>query len=343
MSAYLVTGASGFLGRHLLEAITAQDPDARRVALVRDPSALAAQSWFAELGAIDLLRGDLAALPSLAQDPLLADLTGIYHCAAEVHHGRDHSEHQLAINIGGTESVMELAAATSARVVFVSTSGASGCSLDPEAAPDEDAPMCEDVVGSWPYYASKIEAERRARAMAEASGVELSSVRPPVMLGPGDHRFRSTGNIIKMLRGRLPFLIKGGISYVDIRDVASAMVRLMSLAKMRPVYHLPGTACSVEAFFRSVGQVASAPPPKIVLPYYAAHALAGLTKWGALRAGRDKSPLPDPVVVEMARHYWGLSSKYAAEELGFNPRDSVQTLADTVAWLRVNHPELRPD
>ena len=340
MSVYLVTGASGFLGRHILETLARMHPTAKCVALVRKPSDLVHSAWFAELGSVPILEGDLAALPSLVNDAKIADLTGIYHCAAEVHHGRDHQARQRAINIGGTESVMALAARVKARVVFVSTSGASGCSLDPDSAPDEDAPTCEDVVGGWPYYASKIEAERRARAIAQQAGVALSIVRPPVMLGPGDHRFRSTGHIIKMLRGRLPFVIKGGISFVDVRDVAAAMVRLMGLSTMRPVYHLPGTTCSVEAFFRSVGQVSGAEPPNVVLPYRTARALASATKWAALRLGLQKSPLPDPVVVEMARHHWGLSSKYAADELQFVPRDPMQTLADTVTWLRANHPEL---
>ena len=144
-----------------------------------------------------------------------------------------------------------------------------------------------------------------------------------------------------MLRGKLPFLIDGGISFVDIRDVAQAMVILMQRPTMRPIYHLPGTACSVEAFFKRVAQVAGAKAPKLVLPYNAAHALAGATKWVSQRMGMEKSPLPDPVVVEMARHYWGLSSKYAYEDLGFAPRDPMQTLADTVGWLRHNHPQLR--
>ena len=158
MSVCLVTGASGFLGRHLLESIGRVDPTCRRVALARHPADLISSPWFAELGVVDVIEGDLAALPSLAKHPSLKGLTGIYHCAAEVHHGRDHQERQRAINIGGTESVMALAARVKARVVFVSTSGASGCSLDPDFAPDEEAPTCDDVVGDWPYYASKIEA-----------------------------------------------------------------------------------------------------------------------------------------------------------------------------------------
>ena len=340
MPTYLITGASGFLGRHLITTLRDLEPKTRVVALARNPDNLTRQAWFAALGSIDVLEGDLAALPTLADDPLLAGLSGIFHAAAEVHHGRDQIEHQRRMNIDGTASVMALAAASKARVIFVSTSGASGCSRDPNAAPNEEAPTCDAVVSDWPYYASKIEAEQRARHLANQHDIPLSIVRPPVMIGPGDHRFRSTGHIIKMLRGRLPFLIEGGISFVDIRDVAAAMVRLMALPNMRPIYHLPGTACGVEAFFRRVGQVAGVSAPSIVLPYPAAHTLARLSKWTANRLGAAKPPLPDPVVVEMARHYWGLSSLYADKDLDFRPRDPMQTLADTVSWLRANHPDL---
>ena len=50
---------------------------------------------------------------------------------------------------------------------------------------------------------------------------------------------------------------------------------------------------------------------------------------------------PGPVVVEMASHYWGLESLYAADELGYASRDPLVTLRDTVDWLRANHASLR--
>jgi hypothetical protein len=46
------------------------------------------------------------------------------------------------------------------------------------------------------------------------------------------------------------------------------------------------------------------------------------------------------VLVEMARHHWGLASRYSARELGFAPRDPLDTLRDTIAWLRAHHPDL---
>ena len=93
-----------------------------------------------------------------------------------------------------------------------------------------------------PYYASKIEAERCARALATRIGVELSIVRPPVLLGPGDHRRRSTSYVQKMLDRKIPLVPPGGMHFTDVRDVASALLELAECARPRDVYHLPGTA-----------------------------------------------------------------------------------------------------
>jgi len=63
-----------------------------------------------------------------------------------------------------------------------------------------------------------------------------------------------------------------------------------------------------------------------VLPYAPARLLAGLLARFEL--------LPDPVLIEMAAHYWGARSLYAERDLGFAPRPAAETLADTVRWLR---------
>ena len=50
----------------------------------------------------------------------------------------------------------------------------------------------------------------------------------------------------------------------------------------------------------------------------------------------------DPVVIEMAAHYWGASSLYVSE-LGYKARDPRETLRDTVDWLRAHHEALRQE
>ncbi|MEC9070776.1 MAG: hypothetical protein VX938_00295, partial [Myxococcota bacterium] len=138
--------------------------------------------------------------------------------------------------------------------------------------------------------------------------------------------------IIKAMTRRLPFLISGGIHFIDIRDASRALVEAMRCDKARPVYHLSGTSCSIGDFFRMVEEISGVPKPPVELPYRPA--------WLLARATRKLGWLPDPVVIEMASKYWNVDSRYATEDLGYQSRDAYETLTDTVDWLRANHVEL---
>lgn len=326
---YLVTGATGFLGRHLIEAVRRDEPDARIVALLREPSA-AMRPGLEYLTGSTLLTGTPDHPARWDMHPELAGVAGIYHLAAEVKHSRRDSESMTRFNIDGTLAMVRVAASMGCRLVFVSTSGTVGCSPSPDASPDEDSPHCESLVRDWPYYESKVTAEKLARALADELGVELVIMRPPVLLGPGDHRFRSIGTLKRVLDGKVPFVFNGGFHFVDVRDAANAMVRAMRVASPRQSYNLPGTASSLDGFFRHVARVAGIPTPWRVVPTRLARYLSKLND----AVGRPISVLPDQVVIEMAGHYWGLSSKYAQRDLGFRSRDPDLTIADTVAWIR---------
>ncbi|MDP8998518.1 MAG: NAD-dependent epimerase/dehydratase family protein [Myxococcota bacterium] len=219
----------------------------------------------------------------------------IVHTAAVVHHSRRGGEEMHEVNVGATVRLVRPAARAHCRMIFVSTSGTVGCSRDPDARPDEDAPFCEPVVSRWPYYASKIEAERQARALADELGVELVIVRPPVMLGPGDWRLRSTGHIARLLRGRVPFIVPGSIHFVDVRDVSAALVRLISLPRPRIVYNMPGTSWSLATFFEQCARLGGVAKPR-QLPGRAAWLLSsGAEALSRLFGGDPGSLLPDPV------------------------------------------------
>ena len=326
---YLVTGATGFLGRHVVTAIRANEPDSRIFALVRDPAAASLRP-LSYLKGVELVAGSPVEPAGWQDDARLSDLDGIYHLAAEVKHSRADTAEMNRLNVDGTLAVVRFAHAKAARIVFVSTSGTVGCSTKADDAPDENASFCEATARGWPYYMSKIEAEKRSRELADELGVELVVVRPPVLLGPGDHRFRSIGNVMRVLRGRLPFVVTGGMNFVDIRDAAAAMVAAMHHPSPRPVYNLPGTASSLDGFFRRVARLAGIEPSWRVLPSSLVWMLARANEI----AGKPLHILPDPVVIEMAGHYWGISSRYAAADLNYSTRDPDETIADTIEWIR---------
>lgn len=329
---WLVTGASGFLGRHLLNEIQTSDPAHRTLALVRGPAEWRAMDWTAGFPEVDTLTGSVTEADSWAADPRLDRLAGIFHLAALVRHSRRDADEVYRTNVGGTAGMVRLAAERGCRLVLVSTSGTVACFRDPEATADEESPFCETEVGGWPYYRSKIEAEREARRLADQLGVPLVIVRPPVLLGPGDHRFRSTNHVSRFLAGKLPFLVRGGMHFADIRDAARALLRAMTRDQPRAVYHLPGTISSIEDFFAGTARIAGRKPPAVILPYRSA--------WWLARLSSPLRILPDPVIVEMAAHWWGMRSRYAECDLEYRSRPPDETLVDTVNWLMAHHPAL---
>ncbi|MDX1650653.1 MAG: NAD-dependent epimerase/dehydratase family protein, partial [Myxococcota bacterium] len=78
----LVTGASGFLGRHLLQALQPRPS----LALVRSEAAWRAQDWTGKIGPVDTVEGSVLEPATWQDDPRLARLRGIVHLAAEVRH-----------------------------------------------------------------------------------------------------------------------------------------------------------------------------------------------------------------------------------------------------------------
>lgn len=331
----LITGATGFLGRHLMQTLSDQLSGQPLLALLRNPQAWQSENWTGSISNVGIIEGAVTDR-HWENDERLQNLGGLFHLAALVRHSRSGQAGEIyQTNVEGTLNMVRLAAKHKCRMVFVSTSGTVGCFKDPDKQANEHAPYCLDTVSGWPYYHSKIQAETMAQELAQELGVDLVIMRPPALLGPGDHRFRSTSHIIRFMRRRLPFLIEGGIHFADVRDAANAIIQAMRLPAAKPIYHLCGTSCRVTDFFQMVSKTAGIPAPRRTLPYPIAHALSNLT-W---RVGL----LPDPVVVELASHYWGLSSLYAAKDLGYRSRPGAETIADTVEWLRNNHPDLSGD
>jgi nucleoside-diphosphate-sugar epimerase len=326
----LVTGATGFLGRHVLRALRAAGHSA--VVLVRDRAAWLSLPWRAEAGEVRIVEGSPLTADRWQFDAALASVTRIIHAAAMVNHSRRNTDEMVELNVAGTVQMVHVAKRLGARIVFVSSSGTVGCYAFSDLVADEDAPYAEAMVGRWPYYASKIRAEREAKRLADKLEAQLVVVRPPVLLGPDDHRRRSTGHVLRVLEQRVPAIPSGSMHFADIRDVAAAIVRIAELRESRPVYHLPGHQTSLADFFAQVAEVAGIPSPNRKLSPLATRALSKLAAMLPAQGG-----LPDPVVLEMSACHWGLSSLFA-DEIGYSRRAARQTLSDTVAWLRAHPP-----
>lgn len=322
MSTYLVTGATGFLGEHLCRVLAEQGHQVR--GLARSRSAV-----LHELG-VEHVRGDVLEGPEL--DQALAGVDGVFHLAGAVSRDPGDAQRLMRLHVDGTRRVLErMGAAGIKRMVLASTSGTIGVSKDEEIL-DETAPYPEAIVAGWPYYASKIYQERLAFEHGKRLGIEVVAVNPTLLLGPGDRRLSSTGDVRKLMQRKVPVLPTGGISFVDVRDAALATAAAMAKGRAGERYLLGGPNWTTKEFFARVGRVANVAPPRLKLP-------SKLNRLGAslleeVYRHRGKEPPVDRISVEMAEHFWWIDSTKAERELDFEARDPQLTLHDTVAYLR---------
>ena len=316
----LVTGGSGFLGAAILRALAAAGHDA--TVFSRSQPVLGS-AWCA--GSVE------------ERDALCAAAEGhdaIIHLAGRVAFTRREGYRPLRrLHVEGTVNAIAAARhAKISRLVLASTSGVVGVSPNPDQVADDNSPHASQIVRGWPYYLTKIEAERAAFDRGRALGVEVVAMRPSLLLGPGDHRFASTGLIRDFLDRSVPLVPTGGLSLVDLRDVAGAFVRALTIPSPRPSYLLGGANLKFDELFAELERLSGIRAPRLKVP---GSLVAAATKAIAPISGSRESL--DPVVAEMTRHYWFIDSRFAQEDLGFRPRPLDETLNDTIDWIRTTH------
>ncbi len=322
MAKVLVTGATGFLGEHLCKVLVEQGHTVRGLARSRS-------GVLADLG-VEHVRGDVLSAEDL--DRALDGVHAVFHLAGAVSRDPDDAQRMMRLHVDGTRRVLErMNAANIRRMVLASTSGTIGVSKDEEIL-DENAPYAEELVAGWPYYASKIYQERLAFEHGAKLGIEVVAVNPSLLLGPGDRRLSSTGDVRKFLKRQIPTVPDGGINFVDARDAALATANALEHGRAGERYLLGGPNWTMKEFFARLGRVANVSPPRLKLP-------ARWSKWGAtlieeLYRHRGKEPPVDRISVEMSEHFWWIDSRKAETELGFAARDPQLTLVDTVQYLR---------
>jgi dihydroflavonol-4-reductase len=233
----------------------------------------------------------------------------------------------------GTRSALSgLRAAGVRRVVVASTSGTLAVSKSAEQVADETGRVPLELVAMWPYYRSKLYAEREALE-ANTPDFEVILVNPSLLLGPGDTRESSTGDVRKFLDRSIPAIPGGGIAFVDVRDAARGMWLAFERGRAGERYILNAKNMTLAAFFQRLERITGVRAPVLRMPRSRPLALGVNRLFSkAIRAIGGEPPV-DEVSVEMAQYYWYCSSSKAERELGFSARDTGETLRETVADL----------
>jgi dihydroflavonol-4-reductase len=320
----LVTGATGFLGSHLVPKLRAAGHEVRALGRTRPPAA-----WSSGANPVDFVTADLKDRAQVRQ--ALDGVEAIYHLAGLVSFRNEDSRKMYELHVDATRELLRDVAAlgTKPRVILASTSGTIAVSRTQQVGTESDDYPIE-VVGRWPYYLSKIYEEKLALQLCRAEKIPLVVLNPSLLMGPGDDRLSSTWTVVKFLQKDLPAMPGGGMSFVDVRDLAEAALQALTRGELYG-RHLMGVNMSMSEFFSRLERLTGVPAPLVKLPkpltILGAYALEKVASWRGLK------PSLDPQEVEVGEHWFWCDSTKASEKLSFQPRDAYETLHDTVQYV----------
>jgi len=240
-----VTGASGFIGGHVVRELRAAGHEV-------------GDEW------IDLLD----------RERLRRAIDGceaVFHLAALYSYDAPASEHER-VNVEGTRVVVELCRELGVRrLVHTSTCGTCG-PVEGRPATEEDSPPEWEL--AVPYKRTKLEAERIVLDAAR-DGLDAVVVNPTTPVGDGDRFPTPTGRMIEgVATGRYRGYVDSGVNVVDVRDVARGHLLALEHGGTGQRYLLGGVDLTLRELFGAIADLAGRSRPRLRVPYRAAQALA---------------------------------------------------------------------
>ena len=319
MSVVMVTGASGFLGVHIVQRLLEGGHRVR--AVVRTPGRL--RDHLSPLGVdtddprLEVACGDMTNPAAMAEAASGCDRA--IHAAATFSYRRRDAEKMLRENTIGTATVLDAAIkAGCTGIVHVSSIAAL---LRPTATLDHRSPLGV-TLGS--YTRSKVESERVARTRQDA-GAPVAIVNPGGIVGPDDPYLGESDEVVRdILRGRLPTWPRGRMQWVDVRDTAEVVIAALGRPGRR--YLVPGD--TIRLPHETLRTVTGRRLPAVRMPLKAALPVLRLgyrTGWPFLPHAVEGSRV---VAIDTRVDY-----SATVDELGLRGRSLEESMRDTVRWL----------
>ena len=315
-----ITGASGLVGGDLLKGLVHRGDTVR--AIVRSEGAA---RTVAALGGAPVL-ADLFDHDAMRDAMWGADT--VYHVAGVNDTCTRTSSAMDTVNVGGTRAVISAAAdAGVGRIVYTSSAATIG--------ENQGIVATEEIVNNGeflsPYARSKYLAEQAAFEQAKAVGIDLVSVNPSSVQGPG----RSTGSariLLYAIGSRRPFLTDTHLSIVDIADCTAGHMAAGERGRAGERYLLSGASLSVREAVELAGSLSGEPVEPRWLSESTVRSIGKPVSW--LVNMVKPSAGVCPALIETLLHGHRFDGSRAVRELGITYTPVADTFARTIAWFR---------
>ena len=313
-----ITGASGFIGSHLVEELLRRN---WQVGALLHKRQLPAREG------LKVFQGDIRDADALRE--MIAGIDVLFHLAAALGASQIGSSEFFQINAQGTANILEAARETGVgRVIHFGSAGVLGTVKENQPVGEDRPAHPIDI-----YEKTKLAGETTAQNFAE-KGMDVVIVRPGWAYGPGDRR---TFKLIKAVAKKRFIMVTKGhtlLTPVYIRDLIEGV--LLSVEKARPgeIYHLAGPeVLPIRDVVHIIGEAAGVSIPRLSLPLFPAKIVAWFLE-KAFSLVKKEAPLtrgklgffihPKPLTIEKAK-----------QELGYSPAtDFRQGMQTAVSWYR---------
>jgi nucleoside-diphosphate-sugar epimerase len=330
----LVTGAGGFLGRYIVEALLARGDQVRGIARGEYPQ-------LQSLG-VEMIRGDVADRETVTF--ACQGIDCVFHVASRVGIWGPWREYYSA-NVVGTQNVIEACRACGVgRLVFTSSPSVTFDGRD-QCGVDESAPYPTTWLANYPK--SKAIAEQAVLAADDPRGLRTCALRPHLVWGPRDHHL--TAKLIERAKSGRLRRVGDGANLVDMIYVENAaeghLMAADALSSPRAEARSPGG----KAYFLSQGEpvncwgwideilaLVGLPSVKTSMSLAAARrvGLACEAVWAVARL-RGEPPMTRFLASQLATSHW-FDISASRRDLGYEPRVSTAEGMERLGeWLRI--------
>lgn len=326
MQKVLVTGATGFIGTHLVKALVKNN---YLVCIFhRASSNLEA---FLPLGsAVTYVQGDVVDKSSV--DQVVQGKDYVFHLAGLISSSHKDKALMQKINIEGTKHIVEACLKHSIkRLIYVSSVVAVGASANKEILNEES--VYDDRLNKLSYFDTKKQAEELVHFAVHEQHLPAIILNPSTVYGEGDVKKESRKLQKLAAMGKLPFYTQGGVSVVAVEDVVQAIISSITLGKIGQRYILSGENINIQNLLKCISSIAEVRGPFLKVPQFLFYILGFI---GDLLSYIGISfPFTLEKVKVASLYHWFDSSK-AQRELNFTPGSAKEAIAKSILWSKSN-------
>ncbi|HEX7407322.1 MAG TPA: hopanoid-associated sugar epimerase [Candidatus Binatia bacterium] len=325
-----VTGATGFVGSHVAQALEVAGAELRLLARSTSPT-----KPISTLKNSEIVTGDLRDASTYKQ--ALRGCEAVFHVAADYRLWTRNAADAMEMyrsNVEGTRGLIDAARQAGVkRIVYCSSVATMGFRSDGSVVDEETPVTLEEMIGH--YKRSKFVAEQVALE-AGKKGDDVVIVNPSAPVGEQDVKPTPTGRIIvDFLKKKFPAYVDTGLNVVDVREVARGHVLAYERGKPGERYILGGENLTLKQILDKLSATTGIPAPKVKLPYVFALA-AGVFDTVFTGQLRGKEPRVTIDAVRMGRKKMWVRSSKAERELGYKVVPVEDALRRACEWFKTN-------